>query len=191
MQPFAVEYYRDMYEKSVTCSDLRRIKAKTLFNAATMLKPEVHRIWSDITFGRRQYSTEEREIAGVYLMLAGMAIENLLKGILVIVEPAIVKPNYKLDWKNTGGNKHDLIALWQSVGITLNNDETILLQKFTNHILWDGRFPVPKMAIDNPLDGSFTPFFLEDEQSFEEMFDKVESIYHHLFVEWYCEISSS
>lgn len=67
----------------------------------------------------------------VYEMLFGMALELILKAIVV-----------------ASGNKpshtHNLVSLTQGLTIKLDKTETSILKHLTESIIWDGRYPVPK-----------------------------------------------
>jgi hypothetical protein len=67
----------------------------------------------------------------VYHMLCGMALELLLKAILVArgEEPKAI---------------HNLVALTESAGIPLTNTQAGLLRILSESIIWAGRYPVPK-----------------------------------------------
>lgn len=67
----------------------------------------------------------------VYLMLCGMALELLLKAVLVArgVEPA---------------STHDLVRLCGDARLALTNKQAALLTILSEAIVWEGRYPVPK-----------------------------------------------
>jgi len=68
-------------------------------------------------------------------MLAGMALETLIKGI-----------GRALD--NPPKNIHRLADLAAHVGVSVDNDERVLLDAMTEHVYWAGRYTAPRQAID-------------------------------------------
>ncbi len=69
-------------------------------------------------------------------MLAGMALEVLLKGIARALD-------------NPPANAHHRLAdLADHVGIAVSDDERVLLQAMSEHIYWAGRYPSPRVAED-------------------------------------------
>ena len=67
----------------------------------------------------------------VYQMLCGMALELLLKAVLVArgIEPRAT---------------HDLVVLCEDAGISLTDTQTGLMNILSEAIVWAGRYPVPK-----------------------------------------------
>jgi len=78
-------------------------------------------------------------LISVYYMLMGYAIENLLKGILMIQHPEYFKPEAKL----VDIQDHDLTRLCNKCNIVITQDEANLLNKLKNYILWQGKYPIP------------------------------------------------
>ncbi len=77
------------------------------------------------------------EFSGVALMLAGFAIENLMKGLLIQKQsPVNEKGRFELD-------THDLLKLAKDVGLLLTEDEHRFLEKLGEFLMWTGRYPVP------------------------------------------------
>jgi hypothetical protein len=80
----------------------------------------------------------------VYLQLAGLAIENLAKGIAVAGDPSIVEADKRgrlLDWG------HISAKLVDELGIRLEADEVALVEKLRVYVDWAGRYPVPLFAL--------------------------------------------
>ena len=78
----------------------------------------------------------------VLTFLNASAIENLLKGIIVQIDPTAVAGG-RLDWKGSG---HDLVALAGRADVTLGEDEREVLALGTEALASFGRFPVPMNA---------------------------------------------
>jgi hypothetical protein len=81
------------------------------------------------------------EIVPPVLMLAGFAVENLVKGRMAIG----VNPSGRLPEKF---KTHDLLALARQAGIQFDETEEDLLKMLTVAAEWHGRYPVPITADD-------------------------------------------
>lgn len=78
-----------------------------------------------------------RRVQGVAYMLAGFAMENLLKGTLIAQQdPAARSGPFKF-------KGHDLRQLSLDAGYTLNDDENRLLERVEQFAVWTGRYPIP------------------------------------------------
>jgi hypothetical protein len=88
----------------------------------------------------------DEQMISVYFFLIGLALENLIKGILLTLNPT-----YLSDTKLSNEIKtHNLLYLYNKCGLSLrNNDKTILI-KLSRYILWLGRYPIP-LSIDSML----------------------------------------
>lgn len=103
-------------------------------------------IFSRLEGGKTAKATPQ-EVGDVYLLLpsflllAGLALENALKGLLICNDPSIVDSKVKWD---IGLGGHDLGALVESTGLNPTSDEKEFLDALTQAVLWSGRYPVPK-----------------------------------------------
>lgn len=89
-------------------------------------------------------------VAGQYMMLAGFAIENLAKGLILVSEPHRVqpdpaKPGRLLRWEGSG---HLLERLLRDANETLSAAESELVTRFETFINWAGRYPVALQAME-------------------------------------------
>ena len=123
------------------------LKAESLISSFEVLIADDERLALEGQPGRR--------IQSVAYMLAGFAIENLLKGLLVAREsPFDENGRFKFA-------THDLRQLAQDAGYELDESENRLLERVQEFTVWTGRYPVP-IASDsmrpraNP-EGGFTP----------------------------------
>jgi hypothetical protein len=94
---------------------------------------------SRILEGEELEDSYDSGLLSVYFLLVGYAIENLLKGILMIQHPEYFKPNTKM----TDIRSHNLVNLCVRCGITICNDEIKLLEKLATFIDWQGKYPIP------------------------------------------------
>ena len=88
----------------------------------------------------------DSELLGEYLLLAGYALECILKGYLLATRPELVKDNEKLDRLVT---IHNLVQLCRDCDISLSPLEQQVLDVIIWHVKW-GKYPVPKDLKDMP-----------------------------------------
>ncbi len=88
----------------------------------------------------------DSELLSEYLLLAGYALECILKGCLLAMRPELVKDNDKLDSMVT---THKLVRLCHDCEIPLSPLERQLLDIITWHVEWR-KYPVPKDLKDMP-----------------------------------------
>ena len=111
--------------------------------------------------GARELKGDELEdfldgqLISVYFLLMGYAFENLLKATLMLEHPEYFKPNAKM----TEIRSHDLVKLCGRCNISLQLQETNLLEELTIYIEWQGKYPIPlepeKMWPIKQADGSW------------------------------------
>jgi len=80
----------------------------------------------------------------VYMLLAGLAIETLLKGIIIAKNPRFVKQQ-KLSRELT---HHKLIELYKKAGLVESRHLNNLLSRLQNYVENFGRYPVTKVKQD-------------------------------------------
>jgi len=82
--------------------------------------------------------TDEQELAlrlrGPFAMLAGMAIEDMLKGAIVQAMPS--------KERTAPPKSHDLVELSNKAKRSWNDSQRDLLKRLTTFIVWAGRYPV-------------------------------------------------
>jgi len=82
---------------------------------------------------------QDSQLIGVYFLLIGYAIENLLKGNLLVQHPEYFKPDKKM----TDIKTHKLTELCIWCNISLMEEEIVLLNKLTRYVEWQGKYPIP------------------------------------------------
>jgi len=98
----------------------------------------------------------------VHVFLAGLCIENLLKGILVHANPDLVEPNGTL---HKDIRTHDVFKLTRNAGLDadLNADERRFLELAENAIPFWGRYHIPvnhqQMNADHAWHQNYTTAF--------------------------------
>ncbi len=125
--------------------------AESLFTASQILYRE-----SDVAFNKLYEYLEKAGSASLDMfpeahthivarMLVGMALENLIKGIILQRFPETIFQGV-LDKKITN---HDLKTLLLKLPeIIISEKETAILDELTQSILWRGRFPLP-LRVEN------------------------------------------
>jgi hypothetical protein len=117
----------------------------------------LQRLVDEIESGQSQDDTRELEgeelldhhdthLFSVYCLLLGYAIENLLKGILMVQHPEYFKPNKKM----TDIRSHNLVRLCNRCNIPVDKNETALLDTLTTYVEWQGKYPIPLSIDDMP-----------------------------------------
>ena len=86
----------------------------------------------------------EHSFAGLYMMLAGFAVENFCKGhdvdCLTLPQREQVKTKGKLPKRL---DSHNLVQLVSRTGLSIDPLEEELLERLTRAVFWFGRSPVP------------------------------------------------
>lgn len=113
-----------------------------------------------------------------HVMLAGYAIENLLKGLLVAAHPerwVFEHRDKLLSWPSGG---HDLVQLAKEASVSLNDNEERLVDRIEVYVLWAGRYPVAlKAQAMRPRD----PMGVEGPATWSSDYDhQVDELYHRL-----------
>lgn len=124
-----------------------RLKAESLIAAFDVLVADDERKTAENAQGRR--------VQSVAYMLAGFAIENLLKGVLITRTKHLDKNGkFKL-------GTHDLRQLARDAGYTMDDEENRLLERIQEFTVWTARYPVPldsdAMRPRATPDGGFAP----------------------------------
>ncbi len=122
-------------------------EALQLKRAAELVLAELNGVLSVYPHGRASY--EDLSLFKAYMLLSGIAIENLVKGILVCRDPSIVG-NDKVDkvkWKGSS-HGHDLAELAKQTGIPFTLEEKGLFRRLSAFVVWGGRYPIPIKSSD-------------------------------------------
>jgi hypothetical protein len=86
----------------------------------------------------------EAPVVPIYMLLVGLAIENLAKGIYVARHPTACSSD------NLPGElaTHKAIELLESLDMSLSQAEVSLLERIETFVLWAGRYPIPRKLDD-------------------------------------------
>lgn len=121
------------------------------------------------------------ELAGCAMMLYGLGIENLAKGLIVVRSGSAAVNNGKLrKWPDPS---HSLKTLLNHAGVQLSEQEEDLVERLTAFVLWAGRYPIPKIAkhmfiaqrnIDSPDGWPPLPFSNTERETYGGLFGRLE-----------------
>jgi hypothetical protein len=106
----------------------------------------------------------------VYLLLAGLAIENVAKGIAVAHDPTHIKPGKGGSLTKWG---HIGAQLFDELGIPLDEAETALVERLRDYVIWAGRYPAPQTG--KQLEASRVPDRPARPAAIDALFDRLRS----------------
>jgi hypothetical protein len=107
---------------------------------------DTHEIRLAAVIFRRRHVAPPPSVAPVYMMLAGLALEALVKGIIVAREPHRIgrgtsSQKLMLEW---GAREHLSTDLVRRAGRKLTTEEGAVVDRLAMFVRWAGRYPVPK-----------------------------------------------
>lgn len=116
-------------------------------SVATSLRRAANILWEEVQHDNDKIFKEESEdiqpsVSQNCLLLLGLSIENLLKGICVSNYVAF---NEKNEFKFT---THNLLVLCEKSGIEIAEEEYHLLEVLEQFVIWAGKFPGPLKYTD-------------------------------------------
>jgi hypothetical protein len=106
-------------------------------------------------------------LGGVFLMLAGFALENLAKALYVLTRRPKVDGELPRDLCG-----HDIKKVLSRAGVTLTPHEEALAAKLSEAAIWSGRYSAPTKAKDMKAIRLTT--LLDDPERFRALFARVE-----------------
>jgi hypothetical protein len=114
----------------------RRLWTSSLFHMSWLRRP------SDEEIRNHSHAFEESMGLGMAsVLLRGLAIENLLKGILVQRDPEKWVPRPAAAHRPLYHWTHDLETLARDAEVELDQDEVRVCRQLTLYIEWGGRYP--------------------------------------------------
>jgi hypothetical protein len=127
-------------------------------------------------------SKNEWPLTSIYMLLSGFALENLLKGIYIGRNPTFVMEGKLKKWSSKSG--HELLDLAEKTKFELSEDETNLLERLTEFVVWAGKYPIPKQFENNMprqcQGGGYEPptflFLKKDPELFDSLFERLSNI---------------
>lgn len=141
-----IEGYEDHYERPSLVED--RNHRNHWLNRANDLHASAGAIWYSMLSENNQNVTESLGLGKgfsmsiacdpVYHMLCGLALELIMKAVLVSRGEPFPQ-------------KHELENLSSLVGMNSNEREKRILRFFQESVVWAGRYPIPRKANDQKL----------------------------------------
>jgi hypothetical protein len=132
---FSRSWWREQYYRQANNPRVWELKAAELEYAAEILWEKQK---NDFPILLSQKSAPPA-LAGISLMLFGLAIELLAKSLFVSKQTPINAKN-KISF-----SKHDLPTLVSEAGCRLSTSDRHFLERLKQFVEWAGRYPVPKM----------------------------------------------
>lgn len=140
--PVDPKFWQDWFAQDVNRSSAWILSARDLLEHIRSMADALRVFWIDFHANiSSSRLAPPRGLHRVYLFLSAIAIENLLKAI--IVEHA-KWPDSDVSRKIPSELKsHDLLDLATVAGITLKTNDIELLERLTQFGIWLGRYPAP------------------------------------------------
>lgn len=118
------------------------------------------------------------ELAGPATLLFGLALENILKGIIIQRDPQPVVGGKLRQWPTNG---HDLLRLAAAAAVALDQQESDLLRRAGAFVEWAGRYPIPKRMTDlasSPSGSGYfagfpVPLTMAERSGFDRLFNRL------------------
>jgi hypothetical protein len=135
------EFYRESWEQYAH-SYFWLQKAQALYDSAKAVQ---NAFWPKTRKHHDQKAAVSDFHKGpVYMLLAGSAIEAILKGIWLGQNPSLVtEQELPKDF-----TKHDLESLYDKTGLIKNSRQNDLLKRLTNYVTTFGKYPITKTKYD-------------------------------------------
>lgn len=151
-----VEWFNDEFAKIVSEPLFWLRSAQNLKNAADLISTEVETRWAASNTGQETPKMFDWvPLWQVYMLLAGLAYENLVKGIYLTQEKGIVTNGKIIDPLFTNHRTEKLIDQVNKLleqqkqkPIELTEHESDLVRELQDAVVWLGRYPVPKKYKD-------------------------------------------
>jgi len=94
--------------------------------------------------------TGDRNLDGVATLLYGLAMENILKAVLIKEGIAKISTDGSVNWNVNGADEHDLVTICRSSNlICLNAGQEKLMERMSAFVHWAGKYPTP-WKLKNP-----------------------------------------
>ncbi len=119
---------------------VREVRTERLLKKFLRIKPRSH---SRVLKGKELWDHQVRQSSRVAIMLYGLAVENLLKGLIIKREAIKLRPNHEFVLKF-----HDLAKNAHRAGFKPTEEQHKLLNTLTAYILWRGKYWAPLSGAD-------------------------------------------
>jgi len=137
------KFYDEQFELRTLTPELWALNARRLKQAADILFEAYEQDLKDMTAGESPLQLHNLELSGPATLLYGLALENILKAILLTTSPDAITDGKLRKWPKDG---HDQILLAHEAKIKLTINEENILRRLSEFVRWAGRYPIPKSA---------------------------------------------
>jgi hypothetical protein len=166
----AEDLHRMLYERTAAEPLVWLYTARSLRRAAESLLPLVEE--------ELRGESLNDPVIQVYMLLSGLALENLAKGICVARDSNVVK-----DDTFVGPRHHRLLDLFALAKLAFSKQESELVERLEEFVIWAGRYPI-SVKLESMLPrtqpnggaGPLTIVSSEDPSLIHAMIDRAESI---------------
>jgi len=115
-------------------------------NQAQLLKTAADEVSKQVKIGADAITAQIGWVDPVYRYLAGITIENLLKGIIIADHPEFIREDAMVEWLTDHQiwTKHaDQLKI---IKLILTKEEENLLRVLEHYVMWVGRYPIAETA---------------------------------------------
>jgi hypothetical protein len=170
----ATELFRRLFTRAAEEPLAWQSSADSLMRAARTLLPSIE---ADGRAASGPAATVfEPPVTPVYMLLVGLAMENLAKAVHVARRQSAVRGDRLANDLKT----HSLLDLLRRVGLELDEDEAYLVERLEACVTWAGRYPIP-LKLDaylprtHPSGGSgpLTGFHSSDPERVEALVERL------------------
>lgn len=135
--------HKGSYESKAFSSTHWIWEARTLLDTASLLEAHLKQYWDSLMASQGK-TASGRNISGIYFMLMGFAVENLLKAAVIRDKGLCFRNRFKEDEVFPDKlHTHKLVDLAKKAQLQFDRKEEDLLRRLTRNATWQGRYPVP------------------------------------------------
>jgi hypothetical protein len=175
-QRASIDLFRTLYERASREPLAWRMASDSLRRAARTLLPVIEND-EKVLCNQQSEDNIEPPLSPVYMLLVGLAIENLVKGICVANAPNIIEN----DRLGRGMRTHSILDLLARAHVTVSQEDSELIERLEVFVNWAGRYPIPAKLGDSlprtNSTGGFGPlnyFSSRDPELLEYLMDRLE-----------------
>jgi hypothetical protein len=133
------------FERVANEPEAGRLEAASLLRAAEALRPLMDRDAAAFEQGAVG-DPVDHPVGHVYMLLAGLAIENLVKARVVSINGGSGSKPGRL---SAEVKTHDLLQLFDMAGLALSDDEAYSPERLEAFVEWAGRYPLGAKSHDH------------------------------------------
>jgi hypothetical protein len=142
-------------------------RAERHLYSARIIYKEIKKLLSKKSARNDNFDQKYRSLSETYLFLIGIAMENLIKGLIISKEP-VIKDLTELKSKYGWNDKHDLSSMIMKNFNFLDKDEKDTISRVEEYVKWAGKYPLTKKAM--PINGVDYNLKDKDKENIEKLF---------------------